>query len=83
MAKAESTEFPDEAESCTAKAQALMAKYAIDQLAVDAARGRPAGEVLSRRIDLDVPYGSAKCSLLGAVGHANRCQVIWSSRTKT
>jgi hypothetical protein len=83
LAKAESTEHAAEAEAFTAGAQALMAKYAIDQLAVDAARGRPAGEVVSRRIDLDVAYASAKCSLLGAVGHANRCQVIWSSRTKT
>jgi hypothetical protein len=83
LAKAESTEYPDEAEACTAKAQALMAKYAIDQLAVDAARGRPSGEVLSRRIVLDVPYGSAKFILLSAVGHANRSQAIWESRSKT
>jgi hypothetical protein len=83
LAKAESTEFPEEAETYTAKAQALMAKYAIDQLAVDAARGRPAGDVVSRHIDLDVPYGSAKCNLLAAVGQANHCEVLWSSRTRT
>ena len=82
LAKAESTEFPGEAESYTAKAQALMAKYAIDQLAVDAARGRPAGGVTSRRFDLDVPYGSAKSNRLGAAGHANRCRVVWSPRDK-
>lgn len=82
LAKAESTEHPAEAELFTAKAQELMAKYAIDQLAVDAARGRPAGEVTSRRFDLDVPYGSAKTNLLGAAAHANRCRVVWNGQGK-
>ena len=82
LAKAESTEFPEEAEALTAKAQELMAKYAIDQLAVDARRGRTRSQVTSRRFDLDVTYGSAKSSLLGATGEANRCKVIWSPSTK-
>jgi hypothetical protein len=30
-----------------------------------------------------VPYGSAKCNLLAAVGQANHCEVLWSSRTRT
>jgi len=83
LAKAESTEFPEEAEALTAKAQELMAKYAIDQLAVDARRGRTRSEVTSRRFDLDITYGSAKSSLLGATGEANRCKVIWSPSSKS
>lgn len=49
LAKADSTEFPEEAEACRAKADALMTSYAIDQWTVSAAAngvsGRPEPEV--------------------------------------
>jgi Protein of unknown function (DUF2786) len=77
LAKAESTEYAEEAEALSARAQELMAKYSIDQalLAADSGReDRPAG----RRIAVDNPYEGPKTSLLQAVALANRCRVIWS-----
>ena len=77
LAKAEATEYPEEAEALSARAQELMAKYSIDQalLAADTDReDQPAG----RRIAVDNPYEGPKTSLLQAVALANRCRVIWS-----
>jgi hypothetical protein len=77
LAKAEATEYAEEAEALSARAQELMAKYSIDQalLAADSGReDRPAG----RRIAVDNPYEGPKTSLLQAVALANRCRVIWS-----
>lgn len=84
LVKAESTSFPEEAEAFTAKAQELMAKYAIDQAVLEQGGrvGAAAGGVRSLRIDLDVPYGSAKSSLLGSVARANRCQAVWDGAGK-
>ncbi|MEV0404845.1 DUF2786 domain-containing protein [Actinoallomurus sp. NPDC050550] len=83
LAKAESTEFPDEAEALTARAQQLMARYRIDQ-ALLAARsgevrtgGQAAGPV-GRRLPIDAPYESPKAALLGTVAEANRCRAVWT-----
>jgi hypothetical protein len=76
LAKAESTEYGEEAEALSARAQELMTKYSIDQalLAVSAGRDdQPAG----RRIAVDNPYEGPKTSLLQAVALANRCRVVW------
>lgn len=48
LAKAESTEFPDEAEALLAKAQALISRHAIDRAAV-AGETRPGGGAAARR----------------------------------
>jgi hypothetical protein len=77
LAKAESTTFPEEAEALTAKAQELMARYAIDAAWVAAGRGR-APEVGGRRLAVDDPYAAAKAMLLGAIASANRCRSVWS-----
>jgi hypothetical protein len=77
LAKAEATEYTEEAEALSARAQELMAKYSIDQALLAADSGRedqPAG----RRIAVDNPYEGPKTSLLQAVALANRCRVIWS-----
>src|SRR5690606_16352797 len=83
LAKAESTEFPDEADALTAKAQELMARHAIDRALVDEARrardGAPA-RVGGRRIGVDDPYAGAKAMLLDAVASANRCRAVWSKQ---
>src|SRR5208282_3917943 len=76
LAKAESTEFPEEAEALSARAQELMAKYSIDQAVLAAREGRkdsPAG----RRLPVDNPYESPKASLLQTIAKANRCRTIW------
>jgi hypothetical protein len=77
LAKAEATEYAEEAEALSARAQELMAKYSIDQALLAAESGRkdaPAG----RRIAVDNPYEAPKTSLLQAVAMANRCRVVWS-----
>jgi hypothetical protein len=78
LAKAESTTFEEEAESLTAKAQELMARYAIDQAMVDAASSSGAGSPRSRRIDIADPYARAKAHLLAVVADANGCHAVWT-----
>lgn len=76
LAKAESTTFPEEAEALMAKAQALMARHAIDVALVDRATAEQTAPD-HRRLAIDPPYVSAKQSVLGAVAGANRCQVVF------
>jgi hypothetical protein len=77
LAKAESTNFPGEAEALTAKAQELMTRHAIDRAHLEA--GRPgAPRVGGRRIGIDDPYAGARHLLLSAVADANRCRAVWS-----
>jgi uncharacterized protein DUF2786 len=72
--KAESTEFPEEAEALTAKAQELMARYAIDRAALE----DPAPSAVEiRRLKVDDPYARAKVVLLQTVADANRCRSVW------
>ncbi|TDO35730.1 uncharacterized protein DUF2786 [Kribbella sp. VKM Ac-2527] len=77
LAKAEGTEFPEEAEALSAKAQELMAKFSLDQALVEAA---PSVEIPddsgARRIWVETPYVSAKAQLVGAVANANRCRTV-------
>jgi hypothetical protein len=76
LAKAESTDFPDEAESLSAKAQELMARHAIDRVLL--AAGAQEGEPEGRRLHIDSPYAAPKSMLLCEVAEANRCRVVWS-----
>jgi hypothetical protein len=76
LAKAESTDFPAEAEAYSAKAQELIARHSI----ADALTSRDRVEVVpfARRIGVDHPYESEKASLLDAVARANHCHTVWS-----
>ena len=77
LAKAESTEFAEEAEALSGRAQELMAKYSIDHALLAAESGQaetPGG----RRIAVDNPYEAPKATLLQIVAQANRCRVVWS-----
>ncbi|MER7008051.1 DUF2786 domain-containing protein [Dactylosporangium sp. NPDC000555] len=79
LAKAESTGYPAEAETYTAKAQELIARHSIDEALLAGAGGPEAGVVpFARRIGVDHPYESEKASLLSAVAQANRCHTVWS-----
>ncbi len=78
LAKAESTNFPDEAEALTAKAQQLMTRHAIDHAHIDAQRGGP--RVSGRRVAIHEPYAGARLLLLAAVADANRCRAVWSKQ---
>lgn len=77
LAKAESTEFAEEAEALSARAQELMAKYSIDHALLAAQSGEredPSG----RRIPVDSPYEDPKGTLLNVIALANRCRAVWS-----
>ena len=78
LAKAESTTFESEAESLTAKAQELMARYRIERALVDAAAGGPRSHPTSRRIPIVDPYADPKALLLARIASANGCRAIWS-----
>lgn len=75
LAKAESTEFPHEAEALTAKAAELIAKYGIDQALLKTDDGAPPTPG-DRRIMVQNPYGRDKADLLGVVARGLRCQAI-------
>jgi Protein of unknown function (DUF2786) len=77
LAKAESTQYPAEAEAYTAKAQELVTRYSIDEALLEARAG---DEIvpLVRRIGVDHPYEGEKAALLNAVAEANRCYAVWS-----
>jgi hypothetical protein len=80
LAKAESTEFPDEAEALTAKAQELMTRHSVDA-ALLAAGPSPIGgtAVETTRVHVRDPYVRAKMQLLAAVAEANDVRVVWYS----
>jgi hypothetical protein len=78
LAKAESTEYPDEAEALTAKAQELMTRHAVDTVLLDAGAGAPPrADVATRRVHVDDPYVRAKMQLLGTVADANGVRLVW------
>jgi hypothetical protein len=81
LAKAESTTYPEEAEALVAKAEELMARYAIDA-AVAQGRQARGGRPEVRHVHVDAPYASAKTTLLTAVGHANYVQVIFNGANR-
>lgn len=77
LAKAESTEFPDEAEALSAKAQELISRHAVDRAVLAAGEARPV-DVAGRPIPVDNPYPQPKSALLGTVATANRAKAVWS-----
>jgi hypothetical protein len=80
LARAESSEYPDEAEALTARAQELMSRRSVDSALLTAcpsAAGGPA--VGTRRVHVQDPYVRAKMQLLAAVAEANDVRVVWYS----
>ncbi|MFI9382873.1 DUF2786 domain-containing protein [Kutzneria sp. NPDC052558] len=75
LAKAESTEFPEEAEALSAKAQELMSRHAFERALLDADDHVPQ-TASSRRVWLDTPYVGAKAQLVAAVAAANRSRGV-------
>ena len=76
LAKAEATDYPDEAEALSAKAQALMVRYSLQEAVGDHDRGR-VPVATARRVWIDNPYVAAKVALVQAVAQANRCRTVW------
>jgi hypothetical protein len=80
LAKAESTDYDEEAEALSAKAQELITKYALDRL-VDQSRQSKGGSAFQvRRLWLDAPYVDAKAALVHQVASANRCRAAVADR---
>jgi hypothetical protein len=77
LAKAESTEFPAEAEAFTAKAQDLMTRHAIDEALLAADAGESV-HVHGVRVLIDQPYAMEKAQLLHVVAEANRVRAVWN-----
>jgi len=79
LAKAESTEFDEEAAAFTAKAHELMTRHAIDAALLEAhAAGRKVdAEPAGVRIGIDDPYALPKNDLLSVIGHATRCSTVF------
>ena len=78
LAKAESTEFPAEAEAFTVKAQAMMADARIDEATVRARTGqRTTARVSAVRIGIDAPYVASKQMLLHVVAEANDVRCVF------
>lgn len=77
LAKAESTESPEEAEALSAKAQELISRYALDRL-LNEPVDDDANQMASRRIWVDAPYVRPKASLIGQVASANRCKGVFT-----
>jgi hypothetical protein len=82
LAKAESTEFPDEADALSAKAQELISRHSLDQLLHTTAREATSGPapIVSRRLWIDAPYVGAKANLVHQVAVANRCSSVIAER---
>ena len=76
LAKAESTDFEEEAEAFTAKAQELIARHAIDEALLHTVAN--VGEPSVRRLLIDDPYADAKACLVAEVAAANRCRTVYS-----
>lgn len=79
LAKAEATEFPDEAEALSAKAQDLMSRYSLNEALVRHDRGTKPTAV-ARRIWIENPYAAAKATLVQVVSGSNRCRAVWNER---
>jgi hypothetical protein len=79
LAKAESTDFPHEADAFTAKAQELMARHRIDHVLLVAGTGER-DQPVTRRVAIDNPYEAPKSLLLQVVADANSCRAVWTKR---
>lgn len=76
LAKAESSEFPDEAAAFMAKAQQLIDEYAIDQASL---RGIDSGSVGHEIISMTGSYTKERSFIWQAVTSVNRCELLTRS----
>lgn len=76
LAKAESTEFPEERASLLAKAQELMTRYEVDEALINAGKKRSTFKIVSERVNTPGPYTPSKQQLLHLVGKVNGVRVI-------
>lgn len=77
LAKAESSDYPDEAAAFMAKAQQLIDEYAIDQASL---RGLDTGSVGHETIAMTGSYSKERSFIWQAVTSVNRCELLTLSR---
>lgn len=80
LAKAEATEYDEEAEALSAKAQELVSRHSLGRLLEQAAIGRPGDRPEVRRLWLDAPYVFPKARLVHVVAEANRCRSVTTEK---
>jgi hypothetical protein len=80
LAKAEGTDFPEEAEALSAKAQELIARHAIDAVEADLDDADTHQPITFRRLWIDPPYILPKGMLAHAVAEANHCKSVLSEQ---
>lgn len=78
LAKAESTQFAEEAELLSAKAQELISRYALGRIIDAGMHETDAPTITARRLWLDAPYILAKAMVVDVVAGANRCRSVIS-----
>ena len=76
LAKAEATQFPQEAEVFFAKASELIARYAIDEAVLWASDGSDRAQPEELRLVVHAPYLAQKAVLVHAVARAHGCQAV-------
>lgn len=83
LAKAESTDFPAEAETFTAKAQAMMIEARLDDATVRSRQGQAtAARVSAIRVAIVRPYIASKRALLHVVAAANDVRCVFHRGTE-
>lgn len=73
--KAASTDFDEERDAYTKKAQGLLTKYAIDA-AMLSSREVKADEIIHQRVWVAAPFANARVSLLSAIADANNLKLV-------
>lgn len=76
LAKAEATQFPEEAEAFFDKASEMIARFAVDEAALWAASSGSREEPGEIRLVVHPPYLGQKAVLVGAVAGAQGCQAV-------
>jgi hypothetical protein len=80
LAKAESTTFPEEAKTFTAKAQELMVEWAIDDAMISQFKDAEKVEITTVRIDLNWgPFLTPQQTLLNGLATVRDCKAIMTS----
>ncbi len=76
LAKAEATEFDEEADALAAKAQELVSRHSLQRLLADGSTGQPGERPDVRRLWIEAPYVFPKAMLVHVVADANRCRSV-------
>ncbi|HEU5394214.1 MAG TPA: DUF2786 domain-containing protein [Candidatus Methylomirabilis sp.] len=76
LAKAESTTFPEEAETLFAKAQQLMAKHALTEADLEGARETEENPIEVVVVRVAIPYARERAHVLFAAAGANRVRPV-------